>query len=215
MLVLITGISGMAQYKKASFFTRNGKFYGFKAGLHVFGNGVTATPSISFVAGRDKGKKHIWHWWDIEYMASSKFSYSTTEYSDPSQKVDVKGKINGMLVARYNWSYYFGDNSNADIKGLPFAKIGIEVTLAGRANGTQTTDPPNADPRKIVYREGVNGGIDLGAGYSYHVNENMTLFGVAGYSWMLNEAENYEAFFPNPSHPYINVGIRFARKNDD
>jgi hypothetical protein len=216
MLVLITTIGGMAQYKKASFFTRNGKFYGLKAGLHVFGQGVSATPSISFVAGRDNTKKHIWHWWDIEYLASSKYHYSSADYNDPNIKVDVSGKIAGMLNLRYNWCYYLGDNTNQDTKGLPFVKIGVEVALFGRSAGDENYSPASSYPAKEIYREGANGGLDIGVGYNYRISDAMSVFGVAGYNWMLNESTaGQDNFFPNPSHPYINVGIKFARKQED
>lgn len=216
ILVLITNIT--AQYKKASFFTRNGKFYGFKAGVHLFGNGVSVTPSAAFVWGKDQGKNRIWHWWDLEYTAASKYSYSTTDRNTVvTTPVNVTGRIAGMVTWRYNWAFYFADNKDEAVKGLPFAKVAVEAVLAGRggyAGADEVTTPSNADPAKVTYMEGANGGVDIGGGYVYRINEKATLFGAAGYRWILNDA-NYEAFFPNPSHPYINIGIRFAKKQDD
>lgn len=206
-----------AQYKKASFFTRNGKFIGVKAGMHIYGHGVATTPSIAYIYGKDRGNKHVWHWWDLEYTGGSKYSYTTVNLNAPSTMASVNGKIRGMLTWRYNWSYYLGDNTNEEIKGLPFVKLACEVVLAGRggfAGSNETITPNNASPEIRTYQEGANGGLDAGAGYLYKLNEGMNIFGVAGYRWILNDA-NYPTFFTTPSHPYINFGIRFSRKNND
>jgi len=214
-LAVMMFASADAQYKKASFFTRNGKFYGLKAGMHLFGNGVAATPSVAFIYGKDQGKNRVWHWWDLEYTAPSKYKYSTVSFSDENMRVDVSGKVNGMLTWRYNWAYYLADNKNEDIKGLPFLKAAVEVVLAGRM-GREETYTPAESPKQYTYQSGANGGVDLGAGYTYRISEVSTLFGVAGYRLILNQASEYENFyFPTPSHPYVNIGIRFARKNDD
>lgn len=213
--VSILAITVSAQYKKASFFTRNGKFYGLKAGAHLFGHGVAVTPSFAFVWGKDQGKNRIWHWWDLEITTPSKYSYTTTDRTPSvTTPVHVSGSISGMLTWRYNWAFYFADNKNEDIKGLPFAKIAVEAVLFGRSSATEVKTPSNADPAKVTYEEGANGAADIGGGYTYKLNEKTTLFGVAGYRWVLNDA-SYEAFFPNPSHPYINFGIRFSKKSDD
>ena len=216
-LITVISVSSFAQYKKASFFTRNGKFYGIKAGVHLFGNGVSTTPSIAFIYGKDQGKNHIWHWWDLEFTGSSKYSYTTLNTNTGGSTASVTGKVSGMLTWRYNWAYYFADNTNDDVKGLPFVKLAVEVVLAGRGGSLETAEtiePANASPEKSTYLEGANGGIDIGAGYVYKLSEKTSLFGVAGYRWILNEA-SYPAFFPTPSHPYINVGVRFAKKKDD
>lgn len=213
-LVVVTSINGFAQYKKASFFTRNGKFYGVKAGIHLFGNGVSATPSVAFIYGKDQQKNHIWHWWDLEITGRSKYSYTTLNKNTPGSTVSVTGKIGAMLTWRYNWAYYFADNTNEDVKGLPFAKVAVEAVLAGRGGANETIVPASASPEKSTYLEGANGGIDAGAGYVYKLSEKTTFFGVVGYRWILNDA-SYPAFFTDPSHPYVNIGVRLAKKKDD
>jgi hypothetical protein len=207
-------INAAAQYKKASFFTRNSKFYGFKAGLHVFGNGVSATPSMAFIYGKDKSKNRIWHWWDLEITGASKYAYTTKDKNPGGLSATVNGKAGAMLVWRYNWAFYFANNKSEDKKGLPFAKLAVEAVLAGRGIKSETITPNNANPEKNTYGGGANGGLDMGGGYMYKLSEKVSFFGVAGYRWILNE-ESYPAFFPNPSHPYVNVGIRFSKKEDE
>ncbi len=217
LLAMSLLINAEAQYKKASFFTRNGKFIGIKAGMHIYGHGVAATPSIAYIYGKDRGKKHVWHWWDLEYTSGSKYSYTTVNLNNPSTMASVSGRSRGFITWRYNWSCYLGDNTNEEIKGLPFVKLAVEMVLAGRVGGTganQIITPANAWPEKTTYPGASNFGLDLGAGYMYKLNEGASIFGVAGYRKIFNEA-GYSAFFTTPSHPYINFGIRFSRKNND
>ncbi len=214
--LLCSSLLANAQYKKAaSFFTRNGKFYGFKTGLNFYSKGTSITPVLTFVSGRDKGKNRIWHWWDWEYTFGSKYHFNTVDAGNNAVKVNVSGKIGGMFIGRYNWAFYFADNKNEDLTGLPFAKIGIEFALAGRAGGSETVTPSNAAPLVTTYRTGANAGIDLGGGYTYKLNENVSLFGVAGYRLMLNEAELGQEYFTTPSHPYLHFGIKLAKKSND
>ena len=207
-------LGAKAQYKKASFFTRNGKFYGVAAGAHFYGSGSSVTPTISYIYGKDKGKKHVWHWWDLEYTAGTKYAYTTTDKNISGGTVAVSGKVKGMVTWRYNWCFYFGDNNKSDVKGLPFAKLAVEAVLAGRGIKTETVTPSSASQEKNTFAGEGNGGIDVGGGYMYRLSENSTLFGAAGYRWILNDS-NYPAFYPDPSHPYVTVGIRFSRKKDD
>ena len=219
LIVLSLALCSMAnaQYKKASFFTRNGKFYGIAAGAHLYGSGSSVTPTVSFIYGKDQGKKHVWHWWDLEVTAGTKYAYTTPDQNAGGTTATVNGKVSGMLTWRYNWCYYFGDNTNSDVKGLPFAKIAVEVVLAGRGIKEENVTPANAYPAKNTFAGEGNGGADIGFGYAYRISERSTFFGVAGYRLVLNStSEGFgPAFFPDPSHPYINVGIRFSKKHDD
>ena len=210
--------SAEAQYKKASFFTRNGKFLGVKAGVDLFGNGVSATPSIAYIYGKDQGKNRIWHWWDLEYTAGSNFSYTSTDNNLPAagSYIHISGKVSGMFTWRYNWAVYLTDNKNEDVKGLPFAKIGLEWMLGGRRLLSERQTPSNASPTKSTYSGGGNFGADIGAGYVYKISESSTLFGVAGYRLVLVNENNFpNEFITAPSHPFVNIGIRFSKGNND
>ncbi len=218
IMLCVFAFATNAQYKKASFLTRNGKFYGLKTGINVYGSGVTAAPVVAFVYGKDKGKNHIWHWWDLEFALKSKFNYTSPNRNNTSQILTVTGKTNTMLTWRYNWSYYFGDNTDDDVKGLPFAKIAVELGLSPRiVRGDYETITPagtNNYPAKQADVSGVMG-FDVGVGYTYKVSEKGTVFGVAGYRYIPNVGDEATTFNLAPNHPYINVGIRFAKKSDD
>jgi hypothetical protein len=218
VMLCIVAFAASAQYKKASFLTRNGKFYGIKTGLNVYSKGVSAAPVIAFVYGKDKGKNRIWHWWDLEFALRSKYNYTTQNNNNTSQILTVSGTTNTMLSWRYNWCYYFADNSNDDIKGLPFAKIAIELGINPRfVRGESEKITPIGGSNSPLKSTDVSGvmGIDIGGGYTYKVSEKATVFGVAGYRYMPNAGEESTTYNLSPNHPYINIGIRFAKKSDD
>jgi hypothetical protein len=217
ILITIISLSAAAQYKKASFFTRNNKFIGVKTGMNLYGNGVKATPLFAFIYGKDKGENRIWHWWDLEITGSSKYSYNALSSNTAVDAiVNVSGKVSPMLTWRYNWAFYLGNNKDEEKKGLPFVKIAVEAALFGRFIQDEKTTPTGESAIKTTYSEGSNMGIDLGAGYSYKLGENFKLFGVAGYRWLYNETtQGSNIYFTTPSHPFVNIGIRFSGSSND
>lgn len=208
-----------AQYKKASFFLRNSKFYGINAGAHVYGNGVSAAPAIGFVSGRDRGKNHIWHWWDYEFVLKSKYNYTSPDVTPGKPDVTVSGKTTSMFNMRYNWCYYLGNNQDDEVKGIPYLKTGLHFSLWAREAkaGYETVTPSTGSPTKTPYDISGAFGFDLGAGYAYRISEKSTFFCVAGYRLMLgpDKGEKETYFHLAPNHPYANVGIRFAKKYKD
>jgi hypothetical protein len=216
-VALVIACSTLAQYKKASFFTRNGKFYGVNAGMYMFGKGVSAAPVIGFVYGKDKGEKRIWHWWDLEVLLPSKFSYNTVDINNNNIKLAVAGKTNTILNWRYNWCYYFADNTKEEVKGLPFTKIALQISVAGERTdrGLAIVSPASFNPQmNPYYGSGAVGG-DLGGGYAYRISETATLFGCAGYRILIGVDANVADFNLAPNGAYANIAVRFARKKND
>ncbi len=216
LIVLTVHAVVNAQYKKASFFTRNGKFYGINTGVHLYGNGVSVAPVIGFASGKDKGKNHVWHWWDIEGVLPSKYKYTSADYTPSKPAVSVSGKTTFMLNLRYNWCFYLGNNQDDAVKGIPYIKAGLHLSLWAREGkaGEETVTPSTGTPAKTPDISGATGS-DLGLGYAYRLTEKSTLFCTAGYRLMLGPDNKETQFNVAPSHPYVNVGIRFARKNND
>jgi hypothetical protein len=220
LLVIITVFTAAnAQYKKASFFLRNSKFYGINTGAHLYGNGVSVAPVIGFVSGRDRGKTHIWHWWDYEFVLKSNYKYTSPDVTPSKPDVTVTGKTSSTFNIRYNWCYYLGNNQNDDVKGLPYVKAGLHLSILAREAklGYQTVTPATGDPAKNPYNYSGGFGADLGLGYVYRISEKSTFFCAAGYRLMLgpDKDEKATSFHIAPNHPYINAGIRFAKKNKD
>lgn len=208
-----------AQYKKASFFLRNSKFYGINTGAHIYGNGVSVAPVIGFVSGRDRGKNHIWHWWDYEFVFKSKYKYTSPDRVSTKPDVAVTGKTSSMFNIRYNWCYYLGNNQDDAVKGIPYIKAGLHFSLWARdaKYGYESLTPSTGDPLKTPYDLSGAFGADLGLGYAYRISEKSTFFCAGGYRLMLgpDKGEQATSFNLAPNHPYVNVGIRFAKKYKD
>lgn len=219
LLALTVFTSLNAQYKKASFFLRNSKFYGFNAGTHIYGKGVSVAPVIGFVSGRDRGKNHIWHWWDYEFVLKSNYNYTSPDITQSKPAVTVSGKTSSMFNIRYNWCYYLGNNQDDEVKGIPYVKAGLHFSLWAREAkfGYQTITPSTGDPLKNPYDLSGAFGADLGLGYAYRISEKSTFFCAAGYRLMLgpDKGEKETNFHLAPNHPYVNAGIRFAKKIKD
>lgn len=219
LLAFIAFTAVNAQYKKASFFLRNSKFYGVNTGAHIYGKGVSVAPVIGFVSGRDRGKNHIWHWWDYEFVLKSNYSYTSPDITPSNPAVKVSGKTGSTFNIRYNWCYYLGNNQDDDVKGIPYIKAGLHFSLWSRAanRGYETVTPSTGNPAKTPYDISGAFGSDLGLGYVYRISEKSTFFCAAGYRLMLgpDKDEKETSFNIAPNHPYVNVGIRFAKKVRD
>lgn len=200
-----------AQYKKASFFKKGHKNYGFTAGMKLFQDGVKAAPNINFTYGNDKGKNRIFHWWDLDYTLGSNYSYTSTAF--PSGTAQVDGKAGGYLSIGYNWAVYLLNNKNEENKVLPFLKLGINTTIVGRKYLGETVTPSNVTPDKFTYFAG-SIGFDAGAGLVYRINERINFIGNAGYRYE-NMGERNESFPVITNHPYVNAGIRVLIKTED
>jgi hypothetical protein len=218
LLILISacGITSFAQYKKASFFQRGRKTIGFTAGVKLYKDGVTASPGICLTYGNDKGKNRIFHWWDLDYTAGSKFSYTTRDNYVPAATVNVNGKVKGSLFIAYNWGFYLRDNKKEENSFLPFIKLGVNALLAGQGILDFTISPSGSSPvKQPEYQSSGNIGGDIGAGCLYKFTDRIGLQANAGYRLMLANDAKETIFYTITDHPYINVGIRFLLKPKD
>ena len=214
---LIAGIAMLclganAQYKKASFFQRGHKTYGFTAGMKMFSDGVKPAPNINFTYGNDKGRNRIFHWWDLDYTLGSTYSYTTT--AAPSGTARVSGKAGGFLAMGYNWGIYLMDNKKDENKVLPFITLGMNSILAGRKYLGETITPSTSYPDKVT---SVTGGLgfDAGAGVLYKSSERIGVFGNAGYRYVYTGSDESQLYRVMTSHPFVNVGIRILIKAED
>lgn len=204
-------MAGNAQYKKASFFQRGHKTYGFTAGMKMFSDGVKPAANVNFMYGNDKGRNRIFHWWDLDYTMGSNYSYTTT--ASPSGTATINGKAGGFLSIGYNWGVYLLDNKKEENKVLPFLKIGFTGIIAGRRLLNETVTPANVSPNRGTQLSG-NLGADAGAGVLYKISEKLGFFGNAGYRAVFT-GDNYGNYPAMSNHPYVNAGIRVLIAADE
>lgn len=142
-----------AQYKKASFFSRSGRFYELGSSFRFLGDGRTGGTGIYLSAGNANPGKHIHHFFDFEYLIPVKYQYSSAVVNPPagsSQVTTVTGKGSSSFAFRYNLGYFFGDNSNEEVKLLPFIYLNIGF-LSGRNGSEYTYLPAVSYPQKEPY----------------------------------------------------------------
>jgi hypothetical protein len=212
--------SAQAQYKKASFLNKAGRTYdvGFRAAFLSGGGGTV--PGIHYSYGRDKGK-HAFHWFDLEVLLPTKFSYVTHDTYDPQIPVTVTGKTSVALVYRYNFAYYILNSENSEIKLKPFVTAGVNAYLSAGTTRTYDYTPDEASPSKVVDNDGsFSYGANAGAGGIYSFSEKIGIKLIAGYNWqgILNTSKyndsEYSKYNVFPSHPYVSMGIRFVIVGD-
>src|SRR5690349_1840004 len=84
-----------AQYKKASFFGKEGRTYGLASQLHAMGDGKGSPIGYTLTFGRDKDGKQFFSSWELEYIPSYKFSFGTTDIN--AETVNISGKSKSHL----------------------------------------------------------------------------------------------------------------------
>ena len=209
-----------AQYKKASFLNKSGRTYDLGFSGRFLSGGGGAVPGFYFSYGRDKGKR-VFHWFDLELLAPTKFHYTTADLSRPGSDVNVSGTTTMSLVYRYNLAWYLSDIENTETKFKPFVTAGINFLLKGRDARTVYFVPDNGDPAKYISYRNFNCGANLGLGGIYVLSERIGIKGAIGYNLQTQiaplkiESGGYSVYNLFSSHPYIGVGVRFAMSGDD
>jgi hypothetical protein len=214
MLISAFGITSFAQYKKASFFQRGRKTIGLTAGVKLFSKDLKPAPNFCLTYGNDKGKNRIFHWWDLDFTLSHKYSYTVNAYNPPGGKVTVGGKAGSTVTIAYNWGFYLLDNKKEENKVLPFIKLGIGVLLVtARETAKPSYTPASLSPDQngIIDKE-FSG--DIGGGVLYKISDRLGMQANAGFRGYVRESINNGStrYLLHVKHPFLNVGVRFLLK---
>ena len=211
LLLAVICLATNAQYKKASFFNKNGRTFELGTNLHVMGNGRGTAKGFQISQGIDKGKR-FFYWSDVEGILPYKFSYQATNTLTQKQ-VTITGKTAFAFIYRFSAGYYLMNNTE-DKKLLPFATLGLGyyfpldgATVDNNALYTQSADKRPAGDGYI--RIGANGGVGL----IYNISKSFSLKASGGYNYQGNfgvhGGSNDNVFQPFVSHPIINFNIRY------
>jgi hypothetical protein len=222
LAILLACGTVQAQYKKASFLNKSGRTYDLGFSGRFLNDGAGTVPGFYYSYGRDKGKR-VFHWFDLELLAPTKFHYATVDREEPSTIVNVTGKSKVGLVYRYNFACYLTDIENADTKFKPFATIGINMLLLGGNARTYEYSPKNSNPLKYVGYDNFSCGANAGLGGIYAMTEKIGIKFMAGYNLQTQVDPTSSANAPAgltsykvfTNHPYVGVGFRFLMSGDD
>jgi len=220
MVILFVCSGVQAQYRKASFINKSGRTYDVGGMGHFLSGGAGLFPGIYYSYGRDQGKK-TFHWFDLEVILPSKFSYNTVDRNNPSVPVTVNYKSNAVYIYRYNYAYYLINPENSELKFKPFVTAAVSFLLTSVQPMVFETKPTNSDPAKRANFDGSTFGANAGIGGIYALNDNFGIKLTAGYNFQLkNEASSYTPAAGTTinhiygSHPYVGLGLRFLIKGD-
>jgi hypothetical protein len=220
-ILLLTTMKTTAQYKKASFFEKDGRTYEIGGTTHLLGKGRSAQQGVSLSFGRETSKR-VFFWYDFELLFPSTFTtIGIVNYTQEVQTITGKSKLGFIL--RYNWGYFLTDNNKEENKILPLLNVGFNYKMAGSG---LTLDPAylstNYENFTIPDNSG-SVGVNFGGGAILTLNKSFSVKFLGGYNLQITKStfnpittvdkqEEYESYI---SHPYVSIGIRFKVSKDD
>jgi hypothetical protein len=183
LLILIIGLSGIAQYKKASYFGKVGRIYGLGTRFHAMGH-YTGTPmGYTFSVAIDRDGTQFFTGWEFKYL--------------PGYETEI-GKAEGSFFYSYNFGYFLLKNENAERKIKPYLAAALTAGLIGGIKESSVYDD-NGNGRFGI-------GIDGGAGLFCYLKPWLGLKAEGGYSYQFAKKDTYNVF---PKHPYASAGLVF------
>jgi hypothetical protein len=215
-LVLICFSGLQAQYKKASFFEKQGRTYGINLESHFLGDGKGTVPGLSISFGRDQSGKRLFSSTDIRVLPSFKFSYESQD--DNANPITVSGKSKLHLIYAMNWGFYLRNNEDEEQKFKPYITAGFNVVILGGVKELINDDSYNYDDSyyyavKKTSEQQFSSGLGGGLGAIFNLNSVLGLKLEGGYIYQFNISSEYvsgeDVYYMYTPHPYASLGLRF------
>ncbi len=201
-----------AQYKKASFFGKEGRTYGLNAQAYTMGDGKGNPFGFTATFGRDRDGKQFFSSWELQVIPSYKFSFNTTdEYNEP---ITVSGKTRTHLIYGVHYGYFLLKNNEEEKQRRikPYLFAGFNIVLLGGASGDIENNNIGYN-KKAVADQNFSMGLRGGIGCLVGLSPKFALKLDGGYNRQFNissEAfEDTEEYHLYHHHPFASVGIRF------
>jgi hypothetical protein len=213
--VLFLSLYLSAQYKKASFFGKEGRTYEIGTQMYSLGDGKGSPIGFKLGFGSDQDGKQYFYWWDVQYIPSYNYSFATTDVFD--DKVTVSGKTKGTFIYALHYSLYLLKNDKEDRKVKPYFTGGLNLVLA---HGIKTInmDPESASsPRKLPADEAFNFGLGAGLGFVVNFTQKLGLKLEGGYNYQVpigGDEDADEVYHIFNSHVYASAGLRLRIAKD-
>ncbi|TMI85641.1 MAG: hypothetical protein E6H08_22250 [Bacteroidetes bacterium] len=202
-----------AQYKKASFFGKEGRTYGIGSQLYALGDGKGSPIGFAVTFGRDREGKQFFSSWELQYLPSYKFSFETTDYND--EPITVNGAAKAHLIYAVNYGYHLLKNEE-DKKIKPYVSAGFNIVMMG---GIKSDNNNSYDNKKVLGSQTFSAGLKGGVGVFYNFSPKFSLKLDGGYNYQFNmdidEGGDYTNYFLFTSHPYVSAGIRFRLTREE
>jgi hypothetical protein len=223
LLVTITGMSSFSQYKKASFFNKEGRTHELGTNISFIKNGG-GTPVLSIVyTGSLETEKKISLFSDIEFMMKGKMSY-TGEYYKNAVGATVTEKLTGKtpiyLLVKYGLQYRFTNTENGDDSRLvPYVRAGILYGInfgsdyklrnsEGEFVSGDNVNPATPQNESVL-------GLETGAGATYYFTQNLGIRAGINYRYFIHysgiggRGNTDNVFYPLKVHPGISISLKY------
>lgn len=212
LTLLFLAFNLSAQYKKAGFFEKEGRTYELASQVYMMGKGNGNPIGYKLAFGRDRDGKKLFTSWDIQYIPSHKYSYTTVD--DNEQPVTVTGNSKSTFVYGLNFGYHLLKNGADEKRRVqPFVGVGINVLLASGIKNESYSPETNNYLKRNTSDQTVSLGINGGLGCIVNFSSKWALKVQGGYDHQLNiSAQNWDdevkPFFVFASHRYVSLGLR-------
>lgn len=199
LLVFLIGLISMAQYKKASYFGRDGRTYSLGTRWYALGEGINTQMGYSLSLGNDVEGKQLFYGWGIQYIPSYNFNVSATKWDGTSYS--VIGKTKSSVIFEYNLGCFLLNNDKSERKIKPYLAGALGIKFVGGVKESTEDDPEAEGP-------GFGLGLNGGAGLFYYFIPRLGIQAEGGYSYQFkfNADKTYNVF---PSHSYVKAGLVF------
>jgi hypothetical protein len=199
-----------AQYKKASFFDKEGRTYSLGSQLYAMGDGKGSPVGFAVTFGRDRDDKQFFSSWDLQMLPSYKFSFTTTDENDNT--ITVNGKAKMHLIYGVNYGYFLLKNDKAERKVKPYLSAGFNIVLLGGAKEISDNNSTSYN-KKAVADQNFSAGIKGGLGCLLALAPKFSLKLDGGYNYQFNiSSESFsdvKAYHLFSNHPFVSAGIRY------
>lgn len=221
-LILILTVSCVsltlsAQYKKASFFGKDGRTYELGTDVHFLGGGRNSPMGYKFAMGRDREGKRLFTSWEMGVISPISMEYKTTDYNN--SEVTVKCKTSYYYVFGLNYDIHLLKNEGEFKRIQPFVHIGLNTILFGMRKEEQISPEYVAmyDLNKQIMSDEFSAGAGPGIGTLVNFTKKLGLKIHGGYVFQWNIKEtgvSAEPYFVFPSHPYASLTLRLRVEQD-
>lgn len=144
-IVLLTILTqAQAQYKKATFFSKPGRYLEVGGFMPVLKDGRSGGTGIYLSFGGINPGGHLTFGYDLGAVLPIKFNYTADAYTTGATATKVSGKSKTGFLFRYNIGYVFGNTAlEGGSRILPFISGNLGIVY-GSEEAAYTTSPPGS-----------------------------------------------------------------------
>lgn len=209
-IIFLACLHSNAQYKKASFFSKDGRTFALGVTSRFFGNSFGSAQGLNLSHGKEKQGKKIFHWWDLEYVRGNNYTgkntinvFNGTVYV-PTTYTFIANS-GSTLGYRYNLGYFISNDNDKKIKSFVNISLNYLIGLRGRFND-------NAEEQANFF-------ASLGAGGIYKIEQRIGLKFSATYNLspanLISTNTVRAEIIEIPNHIALNIGIRWLMDKDE